>query len=52
MQLHDFDLICAYPWPDEHTLFHSIIREFGRKESLLLSYDARAGAKLVRFDER
>jgi hypothetical protein len=51
MGLRDFDLIYAYPWPDEHTLFHNIIRQFGRKETTLLSYDVREGIELVRFDE-
>ncbi len=51
MKLRDFDLIYAYPWPDEHTLYHNIMREFGREGSLLLSYDAREGMELVRFDD-
>ena len=49
MELRDFDLVYAYPWPDEHTLYHNIMREFGRREALLLSYDAREGIELVRF---
>ncbi|MHB8972224.1 MAG: class I SAM-dependent methyltransferase [Pirellulaceae bacterium] len=52
MRLRDFDLVYAFPWPDEHTLYHNIMREFGRKESLLLTYDAREGMELVRFDDR
>ena len=35
MELRDFDLIYAYPWPDEHTLYHSIMRKFGRRRFAL-----------------
>lgn len=52
MELRDFDLIYAYPWPDEHALYHNIIREFGRTDALLLSYDAREGIELVCFRNR
>ena len=52
MELRDFDLIYAYPWPDEHLLYHNIIREFGRRDALLLSYDAREGIDLVCFHDR
>ena len=51
MELRDFDLVYAYPWPDEHILYHNIIREFGRSDALLLSYDAREGIDLVRFQD-
>jgi hypothetical protein len=49
MELKDFDLVYAYPWPDEHTLYHNIMREFGRRGAMLLTYDAREGMELVRF---
>jgi hypothetical protein len=49
MELKDFDLVYAYPWPDEHTLYHNIMRNFGRKGAMLLTYDAREGMELVRF---
>jgi hypothetical protein len=51
MELQDFDLVYAYPWPDEHTLYHNIMRKCGRRESLFLSYDAREGIELVRFHD-
>ena len=50
MELRDFDLIYAYPWPGEHLLFHNIIRQHGRRNALLLSYDIREGIDLVKFD--
>ena len=50
IELRDIDLVYAYPWPDEHHFYHNIMREFGRKESLLLTYDAREGIELVHFE--
>jgi hypothetical protein len=52
MELLDFDLVYAYPWPDELTLYHNIMRKFGRRESLFLSYDAREGIELVRVHDQ
>ena len=52
MEIRDFDLIYAYPWPNEHTLYHNIMREFGRQDALLLCYDARKGIEMVRFHNR
>jgi hypothetical protein len=48
LELRDFDLVYAYPWPDEHSLFHSIMREYGRKNALMLTYDAREGIELLK----
>ena len=48
-ELRDFDLIYAYPGPEEHGLFESIIKDCGRPGSLLLSYDAEEGINLVRI---
>lgn len=52
MELRDFDLVYAYPWPDEHTLYHNIMRHFARRDALLLSYDCREGTQLVAFRDR
>ena len=49
MELQDFDLVYAYPWPEEHTLYHNVMRKFARREAMLLTYDAREGMELVRF---
>lgn len=49
MELRDFDLIYAYPWPEEHGLYENIIQDCGRPGSLLLSYDAHEGINLVRI---
>ena len=50
MDLRDFDLIYAYPWPTEHQLFRKIVREHGRADSILMTFDVREGVELVRFD--
>lgn len=47
MELRDFDLVYAYPWPDEYILFQNILRQFGNRDALFLSYDAREGTQLV-----
>lgn len=49
MELSDFDVVYAYPWPDELTLFKNIIRACGAQQSLFLSYDAREGTALVKI---
>ena len=51
MELRDFDLVYAYPWPDEHTLYRNIMREFGRRNAMFLSYDEREGIELIRFHD-
>ena len=48
MELRDFDLIYAYPWPEEITLYHNILRKLGRRDALFLWYDAREGIDMVR----
>ena len=49
MELRDFDLVYAYPWPDERPLFHAIMRTLGQRGALLLTYDVREGIELIRF---
>lgn len=48
MDLRDFDLVYAYPWPDEQELYQDILKQCGRSGALLLSYDAREGMMLSR----
>ena len=50
MELKDFDLIYAYPWPEEYAFYQSVIQDCGRSGSFLLSYDAQEGIHLVRID--
>ena len=47
MEIRDFDVVYAFPWPDEHRLFHRIAKEYARPNSLFLSYDAREGVQLM-----
>ena len=49
MELRDFDLIYAYPWPDEHYLFHNFIGQLGNPDAIFLSYDAREGIHVKHF---
>ncbi|MDH3582957.1 MAG: class I SAM-dependent methyltransferase [Phycisphaerae bacterium] len=51
MELRDFDLVFAFPWPDEHTLYRNIMRQLGAPDALLLTYDSRDGFKLLRGGE-
>lgn len=48
MELRDFDLIYAYPWPEEHGVFRSIIRRCAAPRALYLRYDVREGLSLSR----
>ena len=43
MRLSEFDVVYAYPWPDEHALFADMLRGRGRPGGWLLTYDIRAG---------
>ncbi|MCA9218479.1 MAG: hypothetical protein KDB27_35665 [Planctomycetales bacterium] len=52
MELRDFDLIYAYPWPDERAMFESIVRQFGQDGAMMLSFDVREGMDLIVFNER
>jgi hypothetical protein len=49
MELRDFDLIYAYPWPRERLLYHDIISTLGRDGVMYLTYDLRTGMELLRF---
>ena len=48
MELRDFDLVYAYPWPEEYPLYQDILRQCGGGNSLLLTYDVREGMLLDR----
>lgn len=52
LELRDFDLIYAYPWPDEESLFHDIMRQCSGRNSLLLTYHVREGMKVTRHTRR
>lgn len=47
-KLSDFDLVYAYPWPEEHQLYQNVMRKYGGPDSLFLTYDVRRGVELHR----
>ncbi len=51
-ELSDFELVYAYPWPDEHQLFGSIMRQCGAPGALLIRYDNREGLSTRRYGKR
>ncbi len=52
MELRDFDLVYAYPWPEEHLVFRSIMRRCGAARATLVCYDAREGISTTTFGKR
>jgi hypothetical protein len=51
-KLSDFDLVYAYPWPEEHQLYQNVMHEFGAPNSVLLTYDVQRGMELHRCGHR
>lgn len=49
IEIRDFDLIYAYPWPGEHDMYHDIMWRYAGPNQLFLSYDAFEGLQLNRF---
>jgi len=50
LELDEFDLIYAYPWPGEEDWLREIVRRCGRADSLLLTYDVSEGFRLFEGD--
>ncbi len=48
MELRDFDLVYAFPWPDEHAIYRSIMRQHGAPNAIYMRYDAREGLSVTR----
>ena len=46
--LSDFDLLFAYPWPHQQTLFEALLETYGDEGSLLLTYQGQKGMRLHR----
>ena len=51
MELRDFDLVYAYPWPEEYNLFRNIVKTCGNPQGLFMSFDVREGLKLERMSD-
>jgi hypothetical protein len=49
MELRDFDLVYAYPWPDEHRIYRHIMQRHAADNALYMRYDAREGLSLTRI---
>jgi predicted O-methyltransferase YrrM len=47
MDLTDFDLIYAYPWPGDEDWLRDLVRRHARRDALLLTYDAQEGFRTV-----
>jgi hypothetical protein len=43
LELTDFDLVFAYPWPGEEDWLHTMVRRYARPGAILLTYDSRDG---------
>jgi hypothetical protein len=41
LELTDFDLIFAYPWPGEEEWLYELMRRHARPDAILLTYDAQ-----------
>lgn len=52
MDLEDFDLVYAYPWPDEHNVFRNIMQLHGSQHSLFMTFDVREGISVNRNRKR
>ena len=49
MELRDFDLVYAYPWPGERLFFLDIMKKFGRPGAMFMTYDVREGIHVERI---
>ncbi len=50
MTIADFDVVYAYPWPDETEWLHSLFRRYAGPHAALLSYSVRDGFEVSRQD--
>lgn len=48
LEMSDFDLFFAFPWPGEHGFFESVVDACAADGALLLTYRGREGMNLVR----
>jgi hypothetical protein len=46
MDLADFELVYAYPWPDERTVYLDVMRQCGGRRALYLSHDLQEGIRV------
>lgn len=48
LELNDFDLVFAYPWPGEEHLLTELFEKYAAEEALLLLYDQFNSIRLLR----
>ncbi len=48
MDVSDFDLIFAYPWPKDTAITNRLFNRFASTDALLLTYNGRESMKLLR----
>lgn len=46
--LDDFDIVFAYPWGGEEPLMRDLMQQYGRRDALLLLYDASGSVRAYR----
>lgn len=46
--LEDFDVVFGYPWGGEEPLMHDLMQRYGRRDALLLLYDASGEVRAFR----
>ena len=47
LDLDDYDLIFAYPWPGDEEWLYELVRRHARPEALLLTYDVTEGFRVT-----
>jgi len=48
LELSDFDLLFAYPWPGDEVWLDELVRRHAREDALLMTYDVCEGFRIVR----
>ncbi len=43
LDLADFDVVYAFPWPGEEQLFHDLVHEYARPDALFVTYGSDEG---------
>lgn len=43
MELTDFDLVFAFPWPGEEDWLYELMRQHARRDAILLTFDVQEG---------
>jgi len=48
LEMDEFDLFFAFPWPGEHQFFEAVFQAAAADNALLLTYRGRDGMHLLR----